>query len=75
MYIVGPLGVNLWFNFNNSESKAVILEVLPVLSRVVGQASVGYEGRFTQPSSSLSICHPTSGFNPFFLVNLIVSMA
>ena len=52
------------FNFNNSESEAVILEVLTVFSRVEGQVSVGYTGRFTIPSgSSFSISHSTNDFN------------
>ena len=56
--------MKLWFNFNNSESKAVVLEVLTVLSNSVGQVSVGYKGMVTTPTeSSFSISHSTNDFN------------
>ena len=52
-----PLGsINFWLN---SESKAVILEVLTVLSRGVGQVSVAYKG-MVAPPNTFSITHSTS---------------
>ena len=67
IYLARPLeNINFWLiNFNNSEAKAVVLEVLMVLSRVVGQVNVCYEGMFTPPSSSLSVSHSTNDFNVF----------
>ena len=47
----------------NLESKAVVLEVLTVLSRIVGQVSVGYEGTVAPPTSSFSISHSTNVFS------------
>ena len=35
--------LSLEFNFNNSEAKAVVLEILTVLNRTVVQFSVAYD--------------------------------
>ena len=61
-----PLGYKQFsfqFNFDNLEVKAVILEVLTVLNRVVVQVSVGYEGRTApRPWGSVSNSYSTNVF-------------
>ena len=61
--MLGYKQLSLQFNFDNLEAKAVILEVLTVLSEFVVQVRVGYEGR-TAPRtrSSVSDGYSTSVF-------------
>jgi len=55
--------LSLQFDFNNSEAKAVVLEVLTVLSGIIVQFSVGYEGKVAPHRfSSFPFCHSTNNF-------------